>query len=101
MALSSWVTGTYTVTVPRTTMTSPLSSLSSSKKSLNPGCSLSATFTASSKSSSSSNFARRSEEHTSELQSRFDIVCRLLLEKKNIHQKRQNNRFSNSTYESK
>src|SRR5207249_7376427 len=30
----------------------------------------------------------RSEEHTSELQSRFDIVCRLLLEKKNhIHVK--------------
>src|SRR5207249_7907072 len=29
--------------------------------------------------SSSSN---RSEEHTSELQSRFDLVCRLLLEKK-------------------
>src|SRR5207249_10063588 len=33
----------------------------------------------------------RSEEHTSELQSRFDLVCRLLLEKKNnkdnlIHQ---------------
>src|SRR5699024_12632778 len=27
-------------------------------------------------------FATRSEEHTSELQSRFDIVCRLLLEKK-------------------
>src|SRR5699024_11891582 len=28
----------------------------------------------------------RSEEHTSELQSRFDLVCRLLLEKKNrIH----------------
>src|SRR5699024_12107978 len=26
--------------------------------------------------------ARRSEEHTSELQSRFDLVCRLLLEKK-------------------
>src|SRR5699024_12033958 len=25
----------------------------------------------------------RSEEHTSELQSRFDIVCRLLLDKKN------------------
>src|SRR5438067_8731052 len=25
---------------------------------------------------------QRSEEHTSELQSRFDIVCRLLLEKK-------------------
>src|SRR5699024_11680153 len=27
----------------------------------------------------------RSEEHTSELQSRFDIVCRLLLEKKKFH----------------
>src|SRR5438067_3839003 len=30
--------------------------------------------------------AWRSEEHTSELQSRFDLVCRLLLEKKNITQ---------------
>src|SRR5438034_7974979 len=29
-------------------------------------------------------FARRSEEHTSELQSHSDLVCRLLLEKKNI-----------------
>src|SRR2546429_6043623 len=28
---------------------------------------------------------RRSEEHTSELQSRLHLVCRLLLEKKNIH----------------
>src|SRR5207249_9591471 len=27
--------------------------------------------------------SKRSEEHTSELQSRFDLVCRLLLEKKN------------------
>src|SRR5437868_12965232 len=27
----------------------------------------------------------RSEEHTSELQSRFDLVCRLLLEKKKYH----------------
>src|SRR5437868_10626024 len=26
---------------------------------------------------------QRSEEHTSELQSRFEVVCRLLLEKKN------------------
>src|SRR5699024_12032611 len=33
---------------------------------------------------SSSNLSNiRSEEHTSELQSRFDIVCRLLLENKN------------------
>src|SRR5438067_11388230 len=29
----------------------------------------------------------RSEEHTSELQSRFDLVCRLLLEKKKIKNK--------------
>src|SRR5699024_11865578 len=27
---------------------------------------------------------RRSEEHTSELQSRFDLVCRLLLETKHV-----------------
>src|SRR5699024_11708677 len=31
-------------------------------------------------------WAVRSEEHTSELQSRFDLVCRLLLEKKNKEQ---------------
>src|SRR5437868_12864665 len=30
----------------------------------------------------------RSEEHTSELQSRFDLVCRLLLEKKKKNQTR-------------
>src|SRR5690349_23867850 len=32
--------------------------------------------------------AARSEEHTSELQSRRDLVCRLLLEKKKKHQHR-------------
>src|SRR2546429_6016502 len=30
--------------------------------------------------------AQRSEEHTSELQSRLHLVCRLLLEKKNKHE---------------
>src|SRR5689334_23434470 len=30
----------------------------------------------------------RSEEHTSELQSQFHLVCRLLLEKKNKHKSR-------------
>src|SRR5699024_12809045 len=35
----------------------------------------------------------RSEEHTSELQSRFDLVCRLLLEKK----KKINNKNFNNT----
>src|SRR5260370_26213710 len=29
----------------------------------------------------------RSEEHTSELQSHLNLVCRLLLEKKNIHKR--------------
>src|SRR5699024_11276167 len=29
-------------------------------------------------------FPARSEEHTSELQSRFELVCRLLLEKKKL-----------------
>src|SRR5437868_9454999 len=36
----------------------------------------------SSSSSIAASAADRSEEHTSELQSRFDLVCRLLLEKK-------------------
>src|SRR5699024_12436331 len=31
---------------------------------------------------------QRSEEHTSELQSRFDLVCRLLLEKKKTKDRR-------------
>src|SRR5437867_5024415 len=31
----------------------------------------------------------RSEEHTSELQSPYDLVCRLLLEKKKTQQKKQ------------
>src|SRR5699024_12421305 len=35
----------------------------------------------------------RSEEHTSELQSRFDLVCRLLLEKKK--KKKKKHRISN------
>src|SRR2546429_4036054 len=32
-------------------------------------------------------YARRSEEHTSELQSRLHLVCRLLLEKKKLETK--------------
>src|SRR2546428_4981659 len=35
--------------------------------------------------------SRRSEEHTSELQSRSDLVCRLLLEKKKTHIYQPNN----------
>src|SRR2546422_4433049 len=33
--------------------------------------------------------AQRSEEHTSELQSRLHLVCRLLLEKKNVESDRR------------
>src|SRR5207249_11445177 len=43
----------------------------------------------------------RSEEHTSELQSRFDLVCRLLLEKKKKkkrHQTQQIRQHASSTY---
>src|SRR5699024_11329207 len=39
----------------------------------------------------------RSEEHTSELQSRFDLVCRLLLEKKKKEKNKQNGEISNET----
>src|SRR2546422_8872273 len=41
----------------------------------------------------------RSEEHTSELQSRLHLVCRLLLEKKKNktdHQKKQNTQYGNA-----
>src|SRR5690349_23873878 len=37
--------------------------------------------------------ATRSEEHTSELQSRRDLVCRLLLEKKKKKKKKQSKTF--------
>src|SRR5438105_9801142 len=40
---------------------------------------------ASSRSTSFGHASARSEEHTSELQSRVDLVCRLLLEKKKKH----------------
>src|SRR5207249_11627321 len=36
----------------------------------------------------------RSEEHTSELQSRFDLVCRLLLEKKKKNNRAMNGKFN-------
>src|SRR5699024_5122175 len=44
--------------------------------------SLSGKMTGMGKGSGTSKSLLRSEEHTSELQSRFDLVCRLLLEKK-------------------
>src|SRR5207237_9533176 len=42
-----------------------------------------------SRSSSTSTSPRRSEEHTSELQSHLNLVCRLLLEKKKTNNERQ------------
>src|SRR2546430_5853137 len=48
--------------------------MGSSGKSLGPAAQMSASFGVS-----------RSEEHTSELQSQSNLVCRLLLEKKNHH----------------
>src|SRR5687768_18114539 len=39
--------------------------------------------------------AARSEEHTSELQSRLHLVCRLLLEKKKKKKKKQHRKIEN------
>ena len=39
----------------------------------------------------------RSEEHTSELQSRLHLVCRLLLEKKKNNKKKQTNKQTKKT----
>src|SRR5687768_17829655 len=39
---------------------------------------------------------RRSEEHTSELQSRLHLVCRLLLEKKKKKEKQKNTQNKNN-----
>src|SRR5438034_4533077 len=43
----------------------------------------------------------RSEEHTSELQSHSDLVCRLLLEKKKKKKKPQRNKINTSKYQIK
>src|SRR5699024_11659248 len=43
-------------------------------------------------------FISRSEEHTSELQSRFDLVCRLLLEKKKINKNVYSNKHISYTF---
>src|SRR5438270_4460964 len=39
----------------------------------------------------------RSEEHTSELQSQSNLVCRLLLEKKKNNKKQHKNKYTKST----
>src|SRR2546430_4336493 len=44
------------------------------------------------------NRLRRSEEHTSELQSQSNIVCRLLLEKKNKHDSGAFDTYAGSNY---
>src|SRR2546427_8111325 len=42
-------------------------------------------------------FCSRSEEHTSELQSQSNLVCRLLLEKKKKNEKKQDRRRKHKT----
>src|SRR5437763_12158971 len=42
-------------------------------------------------------FSRRSEEHTSELQSPMYLVCRLLLEKKKKKRQKRNDRHKENT----
>src|SRR5437773_6241966 len=42
--------------------------------------------------------SRRSEEHTSELQSHHDLVCRLLLEKKKKKKKKNKTTHTKNTY---
>src|SRR5437867_5499966 len=43
------------------------------------------------------NVSARSEEHTSELQSPYDLVCRLLLEKKKTQGKNSSFQYSEAT----
>src|SRR5438034_7790819 len=50
---------------------------------------------------SSGSFSIRSEEHTSELQSHSDLVCRLLLEKKNNDHHHVRSRISDITFRAK
>src|SRR5438132_7252063 len=49
--------------------------------------------------SNSGPIKRRSEEHTSELQSHSDLVCRLLLEKKKKKKKKKNTNNKRKAYE--
>src|SRR5690606_41711528 len=66
----------------RPASTSSSSTLSNIAESEPFGLMIGRIFLMSSPNSSDSNNASRSEEHTSELQSRENLVCRLLLEKK-------------------
>src|SRR5437868_10561851 len=47
----------------------------------------------------SKGIGERSEEHTSELQSRFDLVCRLLLEKKKNTNMKNKNPYPHHRYD--
>src|SRR5438477_6307737 len=68
---------------PRSTLF-PYTTLFRSVSSTMPMCSVLTPRLRSAGSRSSTSRARRSEEHTSELQSHVNLVCRLLLEKKKI-----------------
>src|SRR5699024_11385190 len=66
------IVGTQTAAVDAADLTSGVSRLLAAEPDVVLGASVGGSFE-----------LLRSEEHTSELQSRFDLVCRLLLEKKN------------------
>src|SRR5207249_9684207 len=65
---------------PCTSCRRPQSRLAPCARASRPCCACSARRSPKPKTRRSSSTPRRSEEHTSELQSRFDLVCRLLLE---------------------
>src|SRR5699024_1314892 len=80
---SSSETGSYKTTYALTNCPRTGSGLATTAQSLTSGC-------FNNTSSTSNGPIVRSEEHTSELQSRFDLVCRLLLEKKKKHKTHKN-----------
>src|SRR5689334_24707911 len=75
---SGWLRTRYHFPIGRTTMRPPCRTCGHVSATPIAACSSLATMTKKPSAASS-----RSEEHTSELQSQFHLVCRLLLEKKN------------------
>src|SRR5438309_2715891 len=70
---------------PPTSTLFPYTTLFRSATALTPGAASAATTICNSQTGNNGGYRSRSEEHTSELQSQFHLVCRLLLEKKKLH----------------
>src|SRR5207247_10944608 len=75
---STAVPATTPLTAASAATTSPAAKVTTASTPARPGT----LSTAATATTTSTDRVRRSEEHTSELQSRVDVVCRLLLEKK-------------------